>query len=138
MMGDDGNVQRIDRRFRGENCSGHDFLGDDADLRVEREQRNSIERLQSLRGKRRISRRRFVEHILGRYQFIIGAFFIPPLVRKKLSRCDHNLGTWPLAQVTDDGRLDVQGCHRFCLLRCSQCSISQVADIKERVATPES
>ena len=79
---------------RRQNRSGHDFLGDDADLRIKRKQRNSVERLQSLRGKHRIARRRFVEHILGRYKFVLAALVIPPLVGEKLNERPSQPASW--------------------------------------------
>jgi len=90
-MGNHGDMQRINGCLRRKNRSGHDFGGDDANSRIAREQRNSVQGFQPLRGKRRVARLRFIEHKLRRYKFVFAALVLPPLVREKLTSGHDNL-----------------------------------------------
>ena len=64
MMGDNSDMQGVDGCFWRKNCSGHDFVGYDTNLRFKREQWYAIEGLQPLRSICRIAIRRFINHIL--------------------------------------------------------------------------
>ena len=112
-MSNHGDMQRVNGCFWRKNRSGDDFVGDDADLRVKREQRNSVQGLQPFSGKRGVAGRRLINHVLRRYKFIIAALVVPPLVCQKLTGGHDNLRAETLPQVADDGSFDVQRRHRL-------------------------
>jgi hypothetical protein len=94
MMGDHRDMKGIDARGSRQNRFSQNLFGDVQDCPLNRQDRDTRQRLQSALCEGGISINCLVEHVLRGYEFVVQPLRGPPPLRKELPRRGNDLTAW--------------------------------------------
>ena len=80
---------------------------------MERQDRDSVERIESSTGNSGITVRSLIEHVLRGHELVLVSLVRPPRVRQELAGGSNDLAAWPALKVADDRRFNVKSRHAF-------------------------
>ncbi len=94
VMSHHGDMQGVDTRRSWQNRLSQDLFGDVQDCPLNRQDRDTRQRLQSALCEGGISINCLVEHVLRGYEFVFQPLRGPPPLRKELPRRGNDLTAW--------------------------------------------
>jgi hypothetical protein len=102
LMSHHGDMQGVDTRRSWQNRLSQDLFGNAQDCPLNRQDRDTCERLESTVGQGGITIRRLVEHVLRGNELVVCPLCTPLPLRQQLPRRSNDLTTWSPTKVADD------------------------------------